>query len=237
MRVKSLTPPLPSVLPMTAMTSSALNWPFLIAASMPEASCTFFNSTLATWMAIAFNLRWFQQKKLSSCAAVRRTALLCSPMIRASMRMRRYQSPDEQCTFNRRMDCWVKPGNDARSSARPHPRLDFATQHFVEPRAAVDHRWRGFALLPEIGSQRRGRRRFDIECTVGGGEQHHAIIFARRFGRNLAVDDVALHQFRLAVQRIAPAAAAGGHDAHNLPGAHRLPPDPTPRAVRGRAPP
>ena len=54
MRVKSLTPPLPSVLPMTAMTSSAENCPFLIAASMPEASCTFFNSTLTTSMAITF---------------------------------------------------------------------------------------------------------------------------------------------------------------------------------------
>jgi hypothetical protein len=34
-----------------------LNCPFLIAASMPEASCTFFNSTLATSMAITFDPR------------------------------------------------------------------------------------------------------------------------------------------------------------------------------------
>jgi hypothetical protein len=35
MRVKSLTPPLPSVLPMTAMTSSAANCPLRMQASMP----------------------------------------------------------------------------------------------------------------------------------------------------------------------------------------------------------
>ena len=38
MRVKSLTPPLPSVLPITAMTSSAANWPLAMQASRPDAS-------------------------------------------------------------------------------------------------------------------------------------------------------------------------------------------------------
>src|SRR5581483_9300051 len=52
MRVKSLTPPLPSVLPMTAITSSAANWPFLMHSSTPPASCTVFNSTFATSIAI-----------------------------------------------------------------------------------------------------------------------------------------------------------------------------------------
>ncbi len=55
MRVKSLTPPLPSVLPMTAITLSALNCPLRMQASTPEASCTFFNSTLATSIAITRN--------------------------------------------------------------------------------------------------------------------------------------------------------------------------------------
>ncbi len=58
MRVKSLTPPLPSVLPITAMTSSALNCPLRMQVSMPEASCTFFNSTLATSIAITQNPHW-----------------------------------------------------------------------------------------------------------------------------------------------------------------------------------
>src|SRR5687767_1768675 len=40
MRVKSFTPPLPSVLPTTAITSSACIVPARISASRPEASCT-----------------------------------------------------------------------------------------------------------------------------------------------------------------------------------------------------
>src|SRR5206468_4077997 len=53
MRVKSLTPPLPSVLPMTATTSSAANWPARIRSSRPEASCTCLRTTFATSIAIA----------------------------------------------------------------------------------------------------------------------------------------------------------------------------------------
>src|ERR1700683_579933 len=120
------------------------------------------------------------------------------------------------------MDWRVKPGDDARNSARPHPRFDFTVQHFVEARATVDHRWRSFALLSEIGAQRRGCRRLDIEQTVGGREQHHAVMLARRFGRDLAVDGVALDQFRFTFERIAPATAAGGYDTDNLAGTHRL---------------
>ena len=54
MRVKSLTPPFPSVLPMTPMTSSALNSPLVMPFSRPEASDTDFNSTLRTSIAIVF---------------------------------------------------------------------------------------------------------------------------------------------------------------------------------------
>ena len=52
MRVKSLTPPLPSVLPTTAMTSSAVNCPAAIRCASPLASWTFFNSIFATSIAI-----------------------------------------------------------------------------------------------------------------------------------------------------------------------------------------
>src|SRR5271166_6633479 len=48
MRVKSLTPPLPSVFPMTAITSSAVNCPAARRTSRPDASCTLLSSTLAT---------------------------------------------------------------------------------------------------------------------------------------------------------------------------------------------
>src|SRR5262245_23377647 len=52
MRVKSLTPPLPSVLPITATTSLAANWPARMRSSSPEASCTVLSSTFATSIAI-----------------------------------------------------------------------------------------------------------------------------------------------------------------------------------------
>src|SRR5260370_11469712 len=52
MRVKSFTPPLPSVLPMTAITSSAANWPRAMHASSPDASCTVLSSIFATSIAI-----------------------------------------------------------------------------------------------------------------------------------------------------------------------------------------
>src|SRR5712691_4934128 len=55
MRVKSLTPPLPSVLPMTATTSSAVNCPALIRFSRPLASCTDLSSTFATSIAIVIS--------------------------------------------------------------------------------------------------------------------------------------------------------------------------------------
>src|SRR5262245_10795751 len=51
MRVKSFTPPLPSVFPMTAITSSAPNCPRAMHASSPEASCTVLSSTFATSIA------------------------------------------------------------------------------------------------------------------------------------------------------------------------------------------
>src|SRR6058998_32982 len=60
-RVKSLTPPLPSVLP-TATTWSAVNWPARMRSSRPEASCTLLSSTFATSTAIV---------SVSSCGAAR----------------------------------------------------------------------------------------------------------------------------------------------------------------------
>src|ERR1700730_11017938 len=55
MRVKSLTPPLPSVLPMTAITSSAVNCPAAGHAYSPDAYCTLLSSTLATSTDIALS--------------------------------------------------------------------------------------------------------------------------------------------------------------------------------------
>jgi len=49
--VKALTPPLPSVLPMTAMTPSAANWPLAIAGLQPDASLTVFTFDLRDFKA------------------------------------------------------------------------------------------------------------------------------------------------------------------------------------------
>ena len=51
-RVKSLTPPLPSVLPTTAMTSSARNCPAAMAWVSPLASWTLFSSIFTTSIAM-----------------------------------------------------------------------------------------------------------------------------------------------------------------------------------------
>ena len=51
-RVKSLTPPLPSVLPTTAITPSAPKTPSSISSAMPDASTTLSSTTLRTSMAI-----------------------------------------------------------------------------------------------------------------------------------------------------------------------------------------
>src|SRR5262245_4463242 len=65
MRVKSLTPPLPSVLPMTAITSSAVNCLALMQSSSPLASWTVFSSTFATSIAMRRHL----PNTVSACAA------------------------------------------------------------------------------------------------------------------------------------------------------------------------
>ncbi len=70
--MKSLTPPLPSVLPITATTSSAANCPFRIAWSRPEASCTDFNSTFNTSMAMWHSCNRLAQNRGRSAARPRR---------------------------------------------------------------------------------------------------------------------------------------------------------------------
>src|SRR6202011_60349 len=95
MRVKSLTPPLPSVLPITAITSSAANVPALMHASIPEASITVFNSTLETTIAMPSNsLRGralFQHFEIARSAidhAIRRTTFAAHFVAQRSGRSR-----------------------------------------------------------------------------------------------------------------------------------------------------
>ena len=66
MRVKSLTPPLPSVLPITATTESAAMRPVAISASRPDASVTDPISTFATSMAMSSPLPAARRRPLSS---------------------------------------------------------------------------------------------------------------------------------------------------------------------------
>ena len=158
MRVKSLTPPLPSVLPITAITSSAANWPLAMQASRPDASLTVFSSTFATSIAI--------------------------PKLR--LLMRGLASPLSITSY-------------------PGPRSIIAGV---------------LSRLPRMVSRSVAVASASIAWSPP--RQHHAIVVARGLGRHLALDHVALHQLRLALERIAPAAAAGRHDAHDLPGQHRL---------------
>src|SRR6266545_3621874 len=161
MRVKSLTPPLPSVLPMTAITSSAVNCPPAMHASNPAASWTVLSSIFTTSIAI----------------------LCCSSS---------------------------------------HAGRTRAAQHLFVPRSPVDHRKRRGTPGAQCGAHRRGGRLVDVAGLAGCIHEHHAIVVARRRARNLALDHVAPHQLRLALERIAPAAAAGRHDPHHLARAHRL---------------
>ena len=157
MRVKSLTPPLPSVLPITAMTSSAANWPLAMQASRPDASLTVFSSTFATSIAIP--------KLRPSCAA------------------------------------WL-----GRSASHRIPARGRSSRAFCRAWPA----WSSRSLAVAAAS------------IVDRRRQHDAVVVARRLRRHLAFDHVALHQLRLALERIAPAAAAGRDDPHDLAGQHRL---------------
>src|SRR5207253_2932454 len=160
-RVKSLTPPLPSVLPMTAITSSAVNCPPAMHASNPEASWTVLSSIFTTSIAI-----------------------LCFSGL--------------------------------------HARRTRAAQHLFVPRSPVDHRERRGAPGAQCGAHRRGGRCVDVAGLTGCIREHHAIVIARRRARDFALDHVAPHQLGLALERIAPAAAAGRHDPHDLARAYRL---------------
>src|SRR4029077_9073634 len=170
MRVKSFTPPLPSVLPITAMTWSAVNWPWRIQASSPEASCTLFSSTFATSMAILLLPRLF-----------------CLP------------------------------------SGRTRPRHHLAAEHLLVAFAAIDDRPVLAAAGLELRPQGKGRRFVERErVRAYPRRQHNAVIIARRGKRHFALDHVAQDQIRLARERVAPAAAAGGEHAHDLTGQHRF---------------
>src|SRR3954471_18137131 len=168
MRVKSFTPPLPSVLPITAMTWSAVNWPWRIQASSPEASCTLFSSTLATSMAIPLCPRFF-----------------CLP------------------------------------SGRARPRHHLAADHLLVAFAAIDDRPLLAAAGLELRPQGKGRPFVERDrVRAYPRRQHNAVIIARRGKRHFALGHVAQDQVRLACERVAPAAAAGGEHAHDLAGQH-----------------
>ena len=104
MRVKSLTPPFPSVLPMTPMTASALNRPLVMPFSRPEASDTDFNSTLRTSIAIASCLTLARRIRRGCRAipyprpivdfAIKRAQCIRSPLsFRSSTARRKWSAP------------------------------------------------------------------------------------------------------------------------------------------------
>ena len=109
------------------------------------------------------------------------------------------------------------------------PRIIFSDP---SPRSIIDvyARRGGFHFFAQ---GRRGRAS-TANRSAGASLEHHAVIVACRGGRDFALDHVALNEFRLALQRVAPAAAAGGHDADNLPGPHRFAVDQAAEIVGGR---
>src|SRR4051794_5142391 len=180
MRVKSFTPPLPSVLPITAMTWSAVNWPWRMQASSPEASCTLFSSTLATSMAIPLCPRFF-----------------CLP------------------------------------SGRARPRHHLTADHLLVAFATIDDRPVLAAPVLELRPQGKGGRFVERErVRAYPGRQHNAVIVARPGKRHFALAHVVQEQVRLARERVAPAAAAGGEHAHHLTGQHGFAVDETPEVAR-----
>src|SRR5581483_10488081 len=87
-------------------------------------------------------------------------------------------------------------------------------QHFLESVAAVDHRPRR-ALGPDRlpFSPRRVLDHRELAVVLA---QHHSIVLAGAPQRYAAFGHIARHQLGFAIERVAPAAAAGGHDAHDL---------------------
>ena len=82
-----------------------------------------------------------------------------------------------------------------------------------------------FARGAHLAAELRGRcvvdrvLRLDLRLAR---DEHDTVLAPRRLRRDLALDDVAQDELGLALERIAPAAAAGRHDAHDLPRLHRL---------------
>ena len=177
MRVKSLTPPLPSVLPITAMTSSAVNWPVADAGLQPG----------GILHALQLDLRDLNRHSF---------VLNCS--LQAAC-----------------------PGITRRGASSRSPRRDRSSARALRARSRSSPRSVAVAGSSIVNEFRACLR-----------HQHNAVIVARRRRRHLALDHVAQHQLRLALERIAPAAAAGG-DARARPG--RPAPARRRRGRRGRA--
>src|ERR1700730_6135247 len=97
-------------------------------------------------------------------------------------------------------------------------------QHPLVPFAAIDHRQRRTtASSPQFVAQPRGACRIDIELRWHGLKEHYAILIVRCAKRHLALDHVPVHELRLPLERISPAAAPGRHHAYELTLAHLLP--------------
>src|ERR1700733_11068803 len=119
------------------------------------------------------------------------------------------------------------------NSSVPHPRLELAALHFFKAGAAIDHYGRAGARCLKLDAL-RGRRRFvDHEGIFAvSGKQHHAVVVARGRKRDLALDHVALHEVRLALERLPPAPAAGRYHPHDLTVEYRLAVDEATQVVR-----
>src|SRR5437016_669585 len=106
------------------------------------------------------------------------------------------------------------PAEPGRASALPqdvsrhevHSRVVHAGQRAIAG-PAVEERLRP-ARAPQTLAKRRGGRGLDARLAVGVRRQHDAVVFTRRARADLALEHVERHQLGLALERIAPAAAA-----------------------------
>src|SRR6185369_2898505 len=137
-------------------------------------------------------------------------------------------SPEASCTlfsstFATSMAIPFLPRLSCRPSGRTRPRHHLAAEHFLVAVATIDDRPVLAAPALKLRPQAHGRLfvQYAGACAFSR-HKDNAVIVARRCQRHFALDHIALHQLRLALQRVAPAAATGGEHANHLTGEHRL---------------
>src|SRR2546430_14164256 len=133
------------------------------------------------------------------------------------------------------------PAEPWRASALPqdvsrhevHSRVVHAGQRAIAGPAVEERLWP--ARAPQTLAKRRGGRGLDARLAGGVRRQHDAVVFTRRARADLALEHVERHQLRLALERIAPAAAARRFYPNERAGGGPPPRAPTPETTPASA--